>query len=118
MSRNTSSRFLSSYSAAADNGDENGSRYNARRNSMFTPTMLLVGTVPIFCLTLGVWQVQRLKWKIGLIDDLQEKLEQTPLVLPPQVKCACLHRLSTFRVYLLVMQYCFVARIRIPKGDT
>jgi surfeit locus 1 family protein len=80
-------RFLST-GYAGDEAETGGNRYNARRNSMFTPTMILVGFVPVFCLGLGMWQVQRLKWKVDLIDELQEKLEMQPLTLPNHVECA------------------------------
>jgi surfeit locus 1 family protein len=55
---------------------------------MLTPTMLLVGFVPVLCFGLGLWQIQRLQWKVDLIDELQEKLEREPLVLPPRLKYA------------------------------
>jgi len=49
--------------------------------------MIVLGSIPIFTFALGTWQVQRLKWKISLIDELTEKLEREPLVLPNKVKC-------------------------------
>jgi surfeit locus 1 family protein len=55
---------------------------------MLSPTMLLVGFVPVFCAALGAWQVARLQWKVGLIDNLQEKLEREPLSLPSHVEYA------------------------------
>jgi len=39
--------------------------------------------MPIFTFALGTWQ---LKWKVNLIDELQEKLEREPINLPRQVK--------------------------------
>jgi surfeit locus 1 family protein len=48
--------------------------------------MILVGVMPIFTFALGTWQLQRLRWKINLIDELEEKLELEPLMLPPKVK--------------------------------
>jgi surfeit locus 1 family protein len=42
--------------------------------------------MPIFTFTLGTWQLQRLQWKVDLIDELREKLEREPIVLPRQVK--------------------------------
>ena len=48
--------------------------------------MVLVGIIPFFTFALGTWQVKRLKWKVALIDDLEEKLEREPMPLPPQVK--------------------------------
>ncbi|VDB86632.1 unnamed protein product [Peniophora sp. CBMAI 1063] len=59
--------------------------YAAKRTSYFNPTLILIGTVPIFAFALGVWQVKRLKWKINLIDELTEKLHREPIVLPGQV---------------------------------
>lgn len=53
--------------------------------------MILVGLVPVFTFALGTWQVQRLKWKVNLIDELQEKLEREPMPLPKQVKCVLFH---------------------------
>ena len=49
--------------------------------------MILVGCVPIVTFALGTWQVQRLKWKVALIDELEEKLQREPMPLPPHVKC-------------------------------
>lgn len=62
------------------------STYRAKREPWITPTMVLVGLIPIFTFGLGTWQVQRLKWKVALIDDLEEKLEREPMPLPPHVK--------------------------------
>ncbi|KAI0375151.1 SURF1-domain-containing protein [Pilatotrama ljubarskyi] len=64
--------------------------YRAKREPLITPTMVLVGIIPIFTFALGTWQVQRLKWKVALIDDLEEKLEREPIPLPPQVNLAAL----------------------------
>lgn len=59
----------------------------ARRYPWLTPTMILVGVMPFFTFALGTWQVQRLKWKVNLIDELEEKLRREPLMLPPRIKC-------------------------------
>ncbi|PPQ67149.1 hypothetical protein CVT25_005750 [Psilocybe cyanescens] len=48
--------------------------------------MILLGIMPIFTFSLGVWQLKRLKWKINLIDELEEKLQLQPLILPPNIK--------------------------------
>jgi len=47
---------------------------------------MLVGIMPVFTFALGTWQLQRLRWKINLIDELEEKLELEPLNLPPKIK--------------------------------
>lgn len=63
------------------------STYSPRRERWITPTMVLLGFVPIFTLGLGTWQLQRLQWKVNLIDELEEKLQLPPLSLPKRIKC-------------------------------
>lgn len=48
--------------------------------------MVLLGIMPIFTFALGTWQLKRLKWKINLIDELEEKLQLQPLYLPSNIK--------------------------------
>jgi surfeit locus 1 family protein len=60
--------------------------YKAGREPWMKPTMVLLGIMPIFTFTLGTWQLKRLKWKIDLIDELEEKLQLPPLSLPPNIK--------------------------------
>lgn len=60
--------------------------YKARRDSWLNPTILVLGFIPIFTFALGTWQLQRLRWKVNLIDELKEKLEREPITLPRQVK--------------------------------
>ncbi|KAG5654690.1 hypothetical protein H0H81_007446 [Sphagnurus paluster] len=44
--------------------------------------------MPFFTFALGTWQLQRLKWKVNLIDELEEKLQLQPLSLPPKINLA------------------------------
>jgi surfeit locus 1 family protein len=61
--------------------------YRAKRpNSWLSPTIFFIGFIPVFTFALGTWQLQRLKWKVALIDELEEKLQLEPLSLPGQVK--------------------------------
>lgn len=60
--------------------------YKAGREPWMKPTMVLLGIMPIFTFALGTWQLKRLKWKIALIDELEEKLQLQPLSLPPNIK--------------------------------
>jgi len=60
--------------------------YKVRQEPWLTPTMVLLGIMPIFTFALGTWQLKRLKWKINLIDELEEKLHSRPLQLPPSIK--------------------------------
>lgn len=61
--------------------------YKVKRDPWLTPTMVLAGIIPIFTLALGTWQVKRLKWKVALIDELEEKLQREPMTLPNRIKC-------------------------------
>jgi len=47
--------------------------------------MLFIGFIPIFTFALGTWQLQRLQWKVALIDELEEKLQLQPLSLPDKI---------------------------------
>lgn len=48
--------------------------------------MIILPLVPIVCLGLGSWQLQRLQWKLNLIEDLQDKLQRAAIRLPRNVK--------------------------------
>ena len=48
--------------------------------------MAVVGIIPFFTFALGTWQMKRLKWKIDLIDELEEKLQLPPLKFPSKIK--------------------------------
>ncbi|CAO1614093.1 unnamed protein product [Sympodiomycopsis kandeliae] len=50
-----------------------------------SPTLLLLGFMPLFTFGLGWWQVQRLDWKLGLIEELEYKLKKEPIKLPKNV---------------------------------
>ncbi|GJJ12564.1 hypothetical protein Clacol_006807 [Clathrus columnatus] len=49
------------------------------------PTVLVIGCIPIFTFYLGTWQLRRLKWKLNLIEQLNEQLNREPLKLPSAV---------------------------------
>jgi len=74
--------------------------YRPRLTSVLSPTLVLLGLIPICTFTLGIWQVQRLKWKVNLIDELQEKLQQQPLTLPKLINVSALSDF-TFRKVLV-----------------
>ncbi|KAG2022981.1 mitochondrial protein required for respiration [Coprinopsis cinerea AmutBmut pab1-1] len=62
--------------------------------------MVVVGIVPFFTFALGTWQLKRLKWKINLIDELEEKLQLQPLALPPKINLSVIPEF-VFRKVLL-----------------
>ncbi|KAF8203020.1 mitochondrial protein required for respiration [Pholiota molesta] len=76
----------------------------SRRESWITPTMVLIGIVPIFTFALGTWQLKRLKWKINLIDELEEKLQLRPLSLPSNINLSVIPEF-VFRKVLITGRY-------------
>ncbi|KAI0697562.1 SURF1-domain-containing protein [Cytidiella melzeri] len=74
--------------------------YRAKKDSLLSPTMILLGIVPIFTFALGTWQVERLKWKINLIDELHEKLSREPIPLPQRINLSAIPEF-TYRKVLL-----------------
>lgn len=84
---------------------KNGSYWQIRNMSRFTkwhetlhfpsisrtqikPTVFIIGCIPIFTFYLGTWQLRRLKWKLDLIEQLNDQTNREPLELPDVVKCA------------------------------
>eukprot|EP00057_Strongylocentrotus_purpuratus_P034891 XP_796941.3 PREDICTED: surfeit locus protein 1 [Strongylocentrotus purpuratus] len=53
---------------------------NEEGGSSLMSNLLLV--IPVAAFGLGTWQVQRRKWKLGLIKDLQERSNAPPVPLP------------------------------------
>ncbi|KIY69153.1 mitochondrial protein required for respiration [Cylindrobasidium torrendii FP15055 ss-10] len=64
--------------------------YKPRRERWITPTVVVVGCIPVLTFFLGTWQLQRLQWKVNLIDELTEKLQLAPLSLPRKVNLSVL----------------------------
>nr|GAT59024.1 predicted protein [Mycena chlorophos] len=62
--------------------------------------MVLLGFVPIFTLGLGTWQLQRLQWKVALIDELEEKLQLQAISLPKRINLAVLPEFEFRKVSL------------------
>ncbi|KAJ9479829.1 Cytochrome oxidase assembly protein SHY1 [Pseudozyma hubeiensis] len=67
---------------------ENYSKPSSSRSSgpwYRSPTTLVLGFIPIFTFGLGYWQIKRLKWKVSLIEELEDKLSKDPLRLPRNI---------------------------------
>lgn len=62
--------------------------------------MAVVGIIPFFTFALGTWQMKRLKWKIDLIDELEEKLQLPPLKFPSKINLSVIPEF-VFRKVLL-----------------
>lgn len=61
-----------------------------RVQSRLTPVVIVIGFIPIFTFALGTWQVRRRRWKLDLIEQLNDQANREPLELPEFVKCASL----------------------------
>ncbi|KAI0068162.1 mitochondrial protein required for respiration [Artomyces pyxidatus] len=81
---------LKTWTRSQHTGTSPPPQYSARRYSLINPTLVVLGVIPIFTFALGTWQVQRLKWKVGLIDELTEKLEREPIYLPNKVNLSAI----------------------------
>jgi surfeit locus 1 family protein len=46
--------------------------------------LLLLG-IPLTAFGLGTWQVKRLKWKKGLIKDMENRTTMEPLPMPDRL---------------------------------
>ncbi|KAH9954400.1 mitochondrial protein required for respiration [Russula dissimulans] len=77
-----------------------GSPYSTKRYSFLNPTLVTLGLIPVLTFALGTWQVQRLKWKVNLIDQLSEKLQREPIPLPSKVNLAAIPEFVYRRVIL------------------
>ncbi|KAI0785008.1 mitochondrial protein required for respiration [Abortiporus biennis] len=75
-------------------------QYQAKKIPLLSPTMILLGIMPIFTFALGTWQVQRLKWKVNLIDELEEKLGRDPMLLPKHINLAAVPDFAYRKVLL------------------
>ena len=67
-------------------GVETPISHKAKGEHWLNPTLLVVGSIPVLTFALGTWQLQRLQWKVNLIHDLEDKIQQKPLPLPTRVK--------------------------------
>lgn len=75
------------YSTFPSSSSSGSSSKNSRTGFRLTPTTAVLCCVPLLTAYLGVWQVQRLKWKLGLIADVDRNLSKDPMVLPNEIKC-------------------------------
>ncbi|KAF8711975.1 hypothetical protein RHS03_01609, partial [Rhizoctonia solani] len=95
--RHSQTRLASSglvYSSSRPSGSEKS------KFSWTSPTTLVLGFIPIFTFGLGTWQIQRLKWKVALIEELEEKSRREPLVLPKRINLSVLPEFAYRRVLL------------------
>jgi len=57
----------------------------ARKRSLLVPTLFMLAMCA-FLVGLGVWQLQRLEWKEGLIREVSQRTTQAPVAPPPEAE--------------------------------
>ncbi|KAJ1771604.1 surf-like protein [Coemansia sp. RSA 487] len=55
------------------------------KSRLYSWKTLLMCTVPLVAFGLGTWQVQRLRWKLALLDDVNDRMHRRPIALPLRV---------------------------------
>ncbi|KAJ2141142.1 surf-like protein [Coemansia sp. RSA 678] len=55
-------------------------------------------TIPVIAFGLGTWQAQRLKWKMELLDDVNDRMHRPPIPLPLRVSASEIARNEFRRV--------------------
>ncbi|ETS61252.1 hypothetical protein PaG_05216 [Moesziomyces aphidis] len=82
----TTARAQQQYEAPdAPEGYSQSQSAKSHRKWYRSPTTLVLGFIPIFTAALGYWQLKRLKWKVSLIEELEDKLSKAPLRLPRNI---------------------------------
>jgi hypothetical protein len=88
-----SSGFASRFGANAGAGPSRNASHHSSDvvgggivSTLFRPITLILICAPILTGYLGVWQIQRLKWKVALIEEVDRNLAKDPMVLPAQIK--------------------------------
>lgn len=55
--------------------------------------------IPVVCTGLGVWQYKRRKWKLGLLQQIEEMNSKAPVEFDPEAEYAEYERVKTRGVY-------------------
>ena len=80
------SRQLRRQNAPARYSSSSTQYTTSTRNFRLTPTTAVLCFVPVHTGFLGVWQLQRLKWKVQLIEDVDTAMAKDPMILPNDIK--------------------------------
>ncbi|KAG1179134.1 hypothetical protein G6F70_002710 [Rhizopus microsporus] len=73
--------------------------YTTRKRKFNFGTALLC-TIPFITFGLGTWQVQRLRWKVQLINTLEDRLHREPIPLPKRINPDVLEEYEYRKVYV------------------
>jgi len=86
VSRNARSPFQYRQSTSSSSSSSNNAQRETLRAQIMNPTTIVLIMVPIFTFGLGCWQIQRLRWKVGLIEEVERNMKREPMVLPAHIK--------------------------------
>ncbi|KAL1406120.1 surf-like protein [Vanrija albida] len=73
---------------------------NSLRSTLLRPITVVLLIAPLLTGYLGVWQVQRLKWKVALIEEVDRNLAKDPIVLPGKINLGALPDFAFRRVLI------------------
>ncbi|KAI8318744.1 SURF1-domain-containing protein, partial [Martensiomyces pterosporus] len=68
------------------------------RNRLYSWKTIGLCAIPLIAFGLGTWQVQRLKWKLALLDEVNDKMHRSPVALPLRVSADEINRNEYRRV--------------------
>ncbi|KAJ2240416.1 surf-like protein, partial [Coemansia sp. RSA 455] len=52
------------------------------KGQLYSWKSICLCTIPLIAFGLGTWQIQRLKWKMALLDDVNDRMHRRPVALP------------------------------------
>ncbi|GAA99858.1 uncharacterized protein L969DRAFT_84203 [Mixia osmundae IAM 14324] len=68
--------------------------------SRLSGATIVLACIPLVAFALGSWQIKRLRWKVALIDELEEKLQRDTLRLPRKVNPEAIPEFAWRKVYV------------------
>lgn len=77
---------FNSFSSSARHNSPAPATQPSQYKSRARPFVFVLGLMPIFTFGLGTWQIQRLQWKLDMIDQLENKLHKDPVRLPARIE--------------------------------
>lgn len=74
------------FQGSSSSGSRGGSQQGGGGKASRVAFVAVLGFMPVFTAFLGTWQIQRLRWKVDMIDQLETKLNQDPIGLPARIE--------------------------------
>ncbi|KAJ2058870.1 surf-like protein [Coemansia sp. S146] len=68
------------------------------KGQLYSWKSICLCTIPLIAFGLGTWQIQRLKWKMALLDDVNDRMHRRPVALPLRVTAEEINRNEYRRV--------------------